>query len=260
MSRATDSTDFARPFLSALREVDGSLLVPLPERVRILRELESDLEDLRGQLEVRGVPSSEARSRAVEMLVPDRVTLGELRGIYASKYVRLTGRMSPDLVRALERSALAAWAASVLLVQAMVMLRTNMLGRASIFVWPVMALGALTAAAACAKMFELWIARDHGAPERGLGALLALSAATLSAGLLGVVADLFRLATTLERAPELEDVLLTEWVIRSCLLLAFAMLLALAGALAWFVIRQWLALVWGARLEVLGLSHPNPRS
>lgn len=34
-----------REFLPALRELEGRLSVPIPERVRILRELEFDLED-----------------------------------------------------------------------------------------------------------------------------------------------------------------------------------------------------------------------
>ncbi len=40
------STPAARPFLPALREVEGRLSVPIQERVRILLELEFDLEQL----------------------------------------------------------------------------------------------------------------------------------------------------------------------------------------------------------------------
>jgi hypothetical protein len=76
-------------------------------------------------------------------------------------------------------------------------------------------------------------------------------------GTVGVLLDTYRLAATLEGAPDLAGPLAAEWLIRNCVLLAVSILLALAGALAWFVIRQWLALVSGARAEVLGL-HPPP--
>jgi hypothetical protein len=248
-----------RVFLPTLREVDGALVVPILARVRILRELESDLEELRGRLEGEGVSPEDARARAVDMLVPDRVTLGELRGIYGSRYVRLTEGLSRDLVRGVERSALALWAASVVVVETLVMLRIGLLVHPSPFLWPVLALGALTAAAVGAKAFELWVEKDHSAPERGVLRILALAGATLAVGAGGVLADTYRLAATLERAPDLAGPLATEWVLRNCVLLALALLIALAGALAWFVIRQWLALVSSARLEVLGIPPAYTR-
>ena len=50
--------------------------------------------------------------------------------------------------------------------------------------------------------------------------------------------------------------MVTAWIIRDSVLLAMSILLALATAVAWFVFRQWLVVVHGEHLDVLG----RPRS
>ena len=67
-----------------------------------------------------------------------------------------------------------------------------------------------------------------------------------------MIFDLYRLAGILERTPELAGNLASDWLVRDSALLSVAILLALAGGLAWFVLSQWLALVSGARRELLG--------
>ena len=62
--RAGVSAQAARGFAPVLREVERGLALPIPERVRILRELEFDLEELCARLVAGGLSEELARGRA----------------------------------------------------------------------------------------------------------------------------------------------------------------------------------------------------
>jgi hypothetical protein len=251
------STRAGRSFLPDLRRLEAELAVPMPERLRFLRELEYDLEQLRDGLVARGMAADEARGRALEALLPDPRTLGELGRVHAPLYRRVTASVRAQRLRALERGALAVATASVVVVQATLLLEADLLDRPSPFLWPVLALGALLFALCAAKGFELWIERDHRTPARGLRPILGLCGAVLAAAFLGALIDSYRLAATLEASPGLAGTLGPRWLVRECALLAVAILVALAGGVTWFVLSQWVSGVSGARREVLGIT-PSP--
>lgn len=247
-----------RAFLPDLRRIEPELPVPLPERVRILRELEYDLEQLRDGLVSRGMTTDDARRRALDALLPDRIALQELGRLHSPLYRRLTRCLDAERLRIAERSALALATASVLVAESLVLLRTGPFRDPSPFLWPVLGLGALLFAACTAKVFELWIKRDHRRPGRGVGAILGLAGVVLGVGALGAVADLSHLAGTLEQSPSLAGTLTLRWLVQACALLSVAILISLAGGLTWFILSRWVTLVSGARREVLGLDSRNP--
>ena len=247
----------ARAFLSTLRRLDRDLTIPVPDRLRILRELEFDLEELHSEFEARGMSAKEARARALDALVPDGAALGELDRLHASHYRRLTRHFNPGRLRTLERSALALITTAVLFAETIVLLRAVWLRSPSPFLWPVLGLGALLFAAIAAQSFRLWVKHDHRDPERNFRIILWLSGLTLATGIFGALADFFRLAESLEAEPGLAGTLFPEWLEGSCVLLSFSLLLALAGGLAWFIPAHWLALVSGSRAELLGCHYPS---
>jgi hypothetical protein len=249
-----------RVFVPTLREVERGLALPIPERLQILRELEYDLQELWGRLVEEGLSQEEARRRALEALVPDTGALGELGRLHTPLYRRWTRNLTAAHLKIAERSALVLATTSVLLAQTITMLRADLLRDPSPFMWPVLAAGALLFALVVAKSFQLWIKGDHGHPERGLGTILALSGMILAMGIGGMIFDLYRLAGVLERAPELAGSLTPVWLVRDSALLSVSIILALAGGLVWLVLSQWVALVSGARRELLGLNvsfHPQ---
>ena len=243
-----------RAFLPVLRRLDGDMTLPLPERVRVLRELEFDLRALSGELESRGMPAGEARARALDALVPDGVTLRELDRLHAPHYRRLTRQFSPGRLRTVERSALALTVAAVLIAETVVLLRADWLGHASPFLWPVLGLGALLFAAIVSQSFRLWVKQDHQETGRSFRVVLFLSGLTLATGIFGALAGFLRLASALEADPGLAGTLVPQWLVESSVLLSFSLLLSMAGGLAWFLSAHWLALVSGAHAELLG--HP----
>lgn len=248
------SVPTARIFLHDLRTVERQMSLPLPERVRILRELEFDLEELRDRLLARGLSADDAEARALEALVPDREALHQLGTLHAPRYLRATRFLGDRRLWLLERSALVLATSFVLVVGTVMLLRADLLGDPSPFLWPVIGLGGLLFAAVLAKVFQLWIKQDHRRPRRGLTSILALSGLILGTGIAGTLFDLYRLAAILERAPDLAATLASGWLVRDAALLSVSLLLALAGALAWLVLARWLALVSDAYRRALGLD------
>ena len=193
----------------------------------------------------------------MKALVPDRATLTELERLHTPWYRRVIRHLTADRLRLAERSALAIATASVVLVQTVTLLRVDLLSDPSPFLWPVLGLGALLFATVVTKIFNLWIKGDHMKPAQGLGTILALAGAIVLTGIGGMIFDLYRMSGTLERSPELANVVAGEWLLRDLSLLSISILLALGGGLAWLVFKQWLSLVDGARSDVLGLNFSN---
>lgn len=246
-----------RAFLPTLREIEGKLTVPIQDRIRILRELEFDLEELQDRLVAQGVPPEEAQSRAVEALVPEGIALEELGELHTPLYRRITHRFSDHHLRIVERSALALVSGSVLFAETLLLTRVDLLTDPSPFLWPVLGLGAVLLSAVLARGFQLWIKGDHQVLDQGFRGILTLSVAILGWGVGGTMFDLYRLAGTLERSPELAGLLAPQWLVRDCALLSVSVLLALAGGLTWFILTQWLTLVSRAHRDVLGLTDSN---
>ena len=195
------------------------------------------------------MPAAAARSQVLHALVPDSETLDKLDRLHAPWYRRATQRL-----RGVERSALALATLCVVTVQTVALLRVDLLRDPSPFLWPVIGLSALLFAAVGKKAFDLWIKGHHPTPDPGLDAILGLASATLLAGLGGTTFDLYRLAGTVERTPELAEMLTSAWFLRDSPLLSVSILLALVVGLAWFVLSQWSAVVAGSHRDVLGLG------
>jgi len=254
------STAALRRFLPALRKVEGELRVPLPARVRILHELEYDLEELRDRLAAEGLTPEEAEARALEALVPDPIALRELGRLHTPLYGRLTRGMADHRLRLAERSALALTAAFVLLVETFALMRADLLADPSPFLWPVLGLGALLAAAIVWTGFELWVKGDHRVPDRRLDAVVTLSLVLPVVAVGGAFIDFCSLAATLEVTPERALLLVPAWLVRDGALLAVAVLFGTAGAWTWFVLTRWLATVREAHREALGLDDRFPET
>lgn len=251
------SAGAVRPFLPALRRLEARLSVPVTRRVRLLRELEYDLEELTARFVDQGMPQPEAQARALDALLPDGDALQELGGLHESLYRRFGRRFGPTRLRGIERGALAAATAVVLAAEAAALLRADLLAHASPFLWVVLGFGAALFALAATSAFSLWVRKDPDVLERGPRGLLAGSALTLMAGFVGAYVELSHVLGLLGRNPELVSDVGVAWLIRICTLLSTSLTLALLGALAWFVMHQWLVVLATARARALGFDSSD---
>jgi hypothetical protein len=247
-----------RTFLPALREVDQVLTAPVTDKVRILYELEDDLESLRGLLLAQGLSAADARERAMATLLPDGPSLAALDEVHQPLYRRITRHLSEVRLRLVERALLAVAMGSVLLAEAFALLRVDVLARPSPFLWPVLGLGAVLAGTMGVTVFRVWIKQEVGAGW-GTRPIAALAGAILAVGLGGTLADSYQLAATLQASPELAGPLTFDWLFRDGVLIAVSLLLAMAGGLAWFVLTAWATEVIHAHRSALGITHPKAR-
>jgi hypothetical protein len=247
-------------FSPILREVEAGLRLPLPDRTRLLRELQSDLDELTRRFMAEGMSADDALARAREALVPDQRSLNALHAVHEPLYRRLTRGIAGDRLLLAERGALGLATLFVVVSGGVSLARVDLFAAPSPFLWPVLWLGGLIFAAVVAKAFQLWVKRDHFAPSRGLGTILVLSGMTLGIGLFGLLVDVFRLAGRLEAVVPDAVALITDWLMRDTALLAVSILTALLGGLAWFVLAQWVASIEEDHRQVLGLNASRRRT
>jgi hypothetical protein len=242
-----------------LRRLDGELAIPLPERLGVLEELESDLEELTGAFVAQGHDVDRARRMAQEALVPDGTALGELRRIHSSAYARLCQRFGGSRLRVIERTALVVATTGVMVIQAMALMGADLSYDPSPAMWPILWLSGSLFAATVATAFSLWIKKEHMSVRAGARAILGLSALLLMTAAMGVTVDLYLLAQAIEALEGGWAGLVLDWLIRDGTLLALSMLASMAGGLAWFVFTHWLAALSAARAEALGLGPDHER-
>ncbi len=246
-----------RAFLPLIRELEGQMTLPTPDRLRILRELEGDLEAMRDSFMAGGMPEAEAVGRAREVLAPDPVTLQRLGALHQPRYHQATRGVAADRLRLLERSVLAACTGAIILAAALMLARADLLASPSPFLFPMLGLGALMAAAILSSVFRMWVRFDDDQGPR-LALVLLIAGAAITLGVVGTIVDFYRLAGRLAQNPANDLLLATEWIIRDAALIAVALVIAMAGGLTWFVSTQWLTLVRGERIEFLDLKSPHP--
>lgn len=247
----------SRPFLPVLRAMERYLSAPVPARVRIYRELEFDLEELRDRFVAQGLPPEEAARRAVEALVPEGRALRALERQHAPWYWRLTAGTPAARVRLVERALLTLAVAAVVVMAATTLMKTGLLSHGTRFIWPLVIASALLLAAVAARLFQLCVKKDYREAGVGPGVILGLSSVTMAAGFLGMLLEFLSLAGTLEQAPELANALVLGSVLRGSGVLATGLLLGLAGVLAWLLTGLWTGVISVAHREVLGMNRSN---
>ena len=247
----------SRDFLPLIRQLEGQMTLPVSDRIRILRELEGDLESMRDAFLAAGLTPAEAVDRAREALAPDPITLQRLGVLHQPRYHQVTRGLAADRLRLLERSVLAACTGAIILAAIAMLARADLLASPSAFLIPMLGLGALMAAAILSLAFRMWIRFDDDI-EVGLSPVLAVGLAALGLGFFGALVDLYRLASTLSANPANDLVLATRWVVQDAALIAVSIVIALAGGLTWFVSTQWLRLVRSERVQFLDLKSSQP--
>ncbi|HLU26299.1 MAG TPA: hypothetical protein VKZ58_11395 [Longimicrobiales bacterium] len=239
-------------FAPVLRQLGDALDVPHPARSRILQEIAGDLEGLYELYRARGLSDDEAAERAASALALSPEMLRALVEIHTPAYQRLFGRFSERGRRHGERAFLFVLVGCMVLGGGSVLATQDVLADPSPFLWPVLALGAVAAALALAKAFQLFVKKDHH-PDRlrsGLGSLLACAPILVLIGLVGAVADLYALAGSLGGDVANPTMLAIRWLRTTADLLTAATVLALAVGLVWYGLTARVAAIERAESEI----------
>lgn len=237
-------------FAAALRRAARGLAdLPRPVRAEILLELAGDLEAAYEDGLRRGLGEEAARREAEERIVgPDAVVrhLGRLhakswRGWSEATGARLSGGVGLTLVAAavVPMLALAARAAAPLLVDS----------PRSPLVWAVLAAGGGVAFLVAREAIRLLGGRLPSASGPPL--LLFLSVVAPAVGLLAFLVGLHAATTAMSGAAAVDAAALARRVGRDAALFAAGLLVAIAGALSWFLIVNRASVVAAREADAL---------
>lgn len=233
----------------SLREATRRLSAPPGARLRILEELRGDLEDLQATLRAAGVPEAEARRRAEQLLVPGDTALSELSAVHRPLWIRWQSRL-PHQVGwpAVALSGLAGAIGLIALANA------AGLSDLPLFLVPLAGIAAAALVRVGTHVVRVWVLGDSE-PARmraGIGDLLVAAVGATAASASGVLIELYRTASRISTAPDLELVLAIEWVRRSVVLGAAGMVVALACGTGWLFFARRAAVVEQRERALLG--------
>lgn len=233
-------------FGARVRAATDGLSVPPRARVRILEELAGDLEDLYAALRATGLSEREARRRAERLLAPRPEALNALAGVHRPVWARFGG------TGAVERGFVALLFGGMVWLSWMAVARAGL--RTGMLFVPIAAIAVAGAGLALRKAVRIWgLGESSPAPVRaGAGDLLVAATGALFAACFGIVFELWRVAGTVEGAPDGALPYVTEWLRASVALAATGIGVALLCGLAWLAFVQRAAVLERAERRILG--------
>lgn len=239
-------------FSAELREMADRLSLPPSTRVRIVRELSADLEDLAAALERRGVAPEEARREAMRTLVPSAETLAELNACHRPLYERLVDRFSDPARNRLERTLFGVALVSLAALGVTALPHLELYREPTRWTWLLSGLGVAGLGLALWTLFQLHVRRLLSAARlrRGLRWLPAIAATAVVGSLAAVVLDLYETAGILMGTGVDRPAVLLAWLQRE---MAVASLGLLVGALTlglWLWLSAGIAQVARAEREL----------
>ncbi len=246
-----------RGFEAELKAVAAELDLPEPVRSRTLLELRSDLEAMAAALRAEGIEEEEARTRALDVLLPSAEVGLELRGVHRPLYQRLADRFSEPGRRRAERLLLGLLALVALGSGLGALRGLDLVALRSPWLWVVLTVAVLVVTAGGSKLFQLFAMAPHGRARlrRGLPLLVALGVAALVVGFGGVVADLYGAAGRLGAAGGVQSPEVLAWLRRSSALMCAALLTAASAGLFWLLAAVRIAGIERLQAAALGFSQ-----
>lgn len=245
-------------FARALDRVDRELALPAPERLRILQEMASDLEDLYEAYRERGMSEAEAVRQAETKLAATADTLAELSRIHRPFHRRLAERYAERGRHGGEKLLLGLLAAGTLTWVAITQ-SAEALDDASAFFWAVLAVAAVLCVLVPVAGYGMLSGRDeaqHAAPG-ARGAILPLGLLAVLLGAFGAGLDLYTGMGGLATADEWSLYAFALRLGRVADLLAMSLAVGLGAGVAWFFLESLALRV--ARSSGVGFLGSVPR-
>jgi uncharacterized membrane protein len=225
-------------FTEILRSAADRLDLPQPSKSNVLLEIAADLEDLFQHYREQG-HDEEDSARLVEekFSVSDDVLL-QLSRVHRSAVQRWLERLS-DRARSLgERILLFVIVLLTVTAVGMQLAGTTLFRDTSDFIWPLAVIAAAALALSLAKIYQLYVRKDHHVRtlRDGLPTLMFLALAALFVGCFGLVWELFASMSAAAAGDTHPAIPFNRWMFESTATLIASLLVAIVTALAWFLI------------------------
>ena len=225
-------------FADVLAATASRLTVPEPARSRILLELAADMEDLYTAYLERGKSDDEARRGVLDHFDLSDEALRELVRVHDTPIQGILNGLSSQAEGKWEKGILAVLVVGVALGFGRVVFQGGILQVSSVFVWPVLAVGAWALGIGWWKGRRLFGTSSSSLrnPSGGIGLILGLVGLEVFFGLAGIWIELYLVALRLAQAPGESLVLLVEWLEMASATLTITLGMALATTLLWFLL------------------------
>ncbi len=227
-------------FAERLREINGKLDLPQPEKSHILLEIASDLDDMYQFFREEGLNEEEAAKRAEEKLDLSDDALRELVEIHESGMRKLLDRISSQARSRWERVLLAMTVIVIAAYSGRQIFSARLYAQASRFVWPILLFALAALVITIWQVYKLYIKKDHDIRTLGVGLpwLVAMGAASFLTGLLGMMFEFHRSALMAADDVERSLVFLVESALRSSAMTMVGLFTVIAIAIVWFVLMN----------------------
>lgn len=227
-------------FSGVIRSTAAKLDLPQPAKSHVLLEMAADLEDLYAAYRQRGLDEDEAERKVAERFAASDDALLELTQVHRSVFRRWMDRFSAQAQTVWERIMLAVILLFVVAITGRPLISTEFFRNANGFVWSAISIFMLAAGIFVARAYQLYVKRDHRVRglRRWLSTLLMLACAGLFNGVFGFFLTLqltmMRIAANIDRA----GVYFINWLVGSTATMVLSLLVAVLGALFWFVLMN----------------------
>lgn len=240
-------------FADILGALSDRLDLPQPARSRLLIEIADDLEDLFEHHRRQGLSEAEARRRAIETCDLSDEALQGLATVHASGIRRLLDRLGEQAGSRGEWLLFLMSMLCALAVGIPTVLTSNVIGSASLAVWPILACAAGALLLAAWRLHVVFVRRDHRPRRlrRGLHAILALALVGLVLGVCDYVLETYLTALAIRADVDHLFPLLVLWLQRVTAMWIVCLLATIVSATFWFVLARKVACI--ERLEAAAL-------
>ena len=227
-------------FAPLLQHASARIDLPQPTKSRILLEMAGDLEDLFQHHLSQGLDETEAARRAEEAFAITDDNLRSLIMIHKSAIDRFGDALASQVGTWWEKLLLFLFLGIALLLASGVALRTNVLERATLFVWPILGLAVVAFAIVFSKLAQLFRPGDLDVRRfrRNLWMLLFFAVGILTVGVFGFFVEICFYFNQAAHASGLENMSPPAGIFAEqiAVMMNVTMLSAILTAIAWFLL------------------------
>lgn len=234
-------------FAATLRQLDDQLPLPQHARARVLLEVAADLDDAFEIGLHRGLSEADAEGAALAAFRPSSEAVAQLVCIHGGLLARLLDGVSEQARSRWDRSLVATVAFVTLALTGHLVWDLELFTAAGGWAWGLVCLCAVALVVGVAKVYRLFIAKDHRprTVRRGLGLMVSLAAVQIMVGLgLATVGSYSWLTALISTWPADPAAPLAK-LLHSSALATVALFGGIVTALGWFLLSQRVA-----RIEV----------
>jgi hypothetical protein len=225
---------FSRVLLRTAARLD----LPQPIKSQVLLEMAADLEDMFSAYRERGLSEAEAELRVTERFDASDDALRDLTRLHSSAFRCWMDRFSAQARTLWERVLLVVILLFVAMITGRLLFSTAFFRDASGFVWPAILIGIAAVGIFLAKVYQLYIKKDHRVRglRRWLPTLLMLACAAPTCGLFGYFLTLYLTMTRIAEDVEMAGPHFAGWLVGSTATMIVSLLVAILVALFWFLL------------------------